>query len=473
MPTYDTPEWGTGRVLAYFPGRDARFENVYCPVKKTARIGFIATCLLLAGLPLHVEAGHQAGRALTQADRRVARVATHLAGSSPARAAAWLQHQHGVASVGLGPDWQTLDVHFVDGAELGILPRTQLQASFVTPHLAVGPVRRHVRTADAAQGHALVLEPFAHLLGHDGSFGQEEADLLTQAGFHVDVLRDASVTIGSLQNLASYSVVYMETHSNVLPDGDAIVVSGDTNAGAYPALFQDASVMQATVAGDPSMTLYLAVKSRFIQQHVGTWPDSSIVFINGCAVMNAPKFVGALQGRNVSSLVGWDNESFSSVDEAAASFIFQHLSQGQSVATAVNGAIGFGLGTSVVNGKVAHLSFTGDGQNTLANALAEATPTPIPTATSTSTVTPTPTPTVAPATATATPHAVKKHKKKHKKKPAPKPTATPKPTSKPTVKHKSKPTTKKHKHTITCKKGSHVVRGKCVRCKNGKCSAKR
>ncbi|MBV9279241.1 MAG: hypothetical protein JOZ41_04095 [Chloroflexi bacterium] len=263
----------------------------------------------------------------------------------------------------------------------------------------LGSSRLHalVRVGDnAARGRAIVLEPFASELGRGASAGDAQASALAQAGFHVDELKDSAVTVGVMETLGSYSVVYIETHSGVLPDGDADVVTGETNTRPYATLFNEKSLLQAFVAGDPSGTLYDAITAKFVRLHIGAFPASSVVFLNGCGVLAAPLFWDALHDQNVSTLISWDNDVDGDITDAAAQLLFTNLIQGGTVASAVTQVRAAGLGTSVVGTAVAHIGYIGDGGDTLQRALSGATPTPTPTPTPTDSPTPTVTPTATP-----------------------------------------------------------------------------
>lgn len=363
---------------------------------------------------------------LSMRDRATVPTASHLAATSPHRAAVWLGHQSVVASVRIQSDKRTLDIQYRDGASLVILP-PELHAHWVPSRGFTRLSTTHGPVRDGAQPRALVLEPFAHQLGRTEA--QTLTAKLTQQGFKVDLYEDQAVTVGVLESMANYSVVYIRSHSNVYGDGDAMVVTGETDAGPYAALFQDGSVAQATVAGEPNTNLYVAIRAPFFTKHVGMFPTDSVVFINGCAVLGATTFWGALHSRGDSALIGWDNEVYSFVNEAAASAVFDHFGAGQSVRDDIKAATDLGYGVSTVGDKVSHLGYTGNGDLTLQEVLTQSAPTP------TAASTPIPT-----ATATATP------------------TSTPTP-------HK----TTTHKKKLHCKRGYHIVHGKCRHCKNGKC----
>jgi len=378
--------------------------------------------------------GHTQYQGLSAMERAQGAAAARLAGQQPGAAARWLRHQTDVSAVVMGPDHATIDISFRDGAELAILPATLSRSRptllpLVRPASVAGSMVHDPGTA----GRAIVLEPFATELGLGPTAGQDEANALMRAGFAVDVLRDAQVTVGTMGTLSSYGAVYFQTHSAVLPDGDAIVVTGETDTAPYVDLYKDHSLIQAFVAGDPAKKLYNAITSHYVTGHMGTFPSGSIIFLNGCAVLNAPVFWKALQQQNVSAMISWDADVYSSSNEVAGSFVTTKLVNGDSVSAAVNDARQAGVGFDVVGDTVVHLGFSGDGAATLSAVLGrKASSPPVP---STSTPAPSATPTLVP---TATPT------------PLPTATKTARPTS---------PTVKKHRR---CRRSDrHFVHGKC------------
>ena len=260
----------------------------------------------------------------------------------------------------------------------------------VRPVIA-GSLRGRFRPhAGTASGRAIVLEPFADELGLGPTAGQAERDALAQAGFTVDVALNGQVTVGLMEHLADYSVIYMETHSGVLPNGDAVVVTGETDNDPYASLYQDGSLQQAYVAGTSDPILYNAITARFVTKHMGTFPNSSIVFLNGCKVLSAPVFVAAMRRQGVAAQISWDRNVSNTDAEQAAAFVLTHLAAGDSVQSDLTAADAAGLGTTVGDEGTTHLGFFGDGDDTLPKALAGATPTPTPTPTATATPTPIP-----------------------------------------------------------------------------------
>jgi len=376
--------------------------------------------------------GHAQYQGLSPVERAQGAAAARLAGRQPGAVARWLHHQTDVSTVVVGPDHATIAISFRDGAELAILPATLPRArpTFVSLMRPASVPDSMVRDPGTT-GRAIVLEPFATELGLGPTAGQDEANALTRAGFTVDVLRDAQVTVGTMSTLSSYGAVYFQTHAGVLPDGDAVVVTGETDPAPYADLYRDHSLIQAFVAGDPAKKLYNAITSHFVTGHMGAFPNGSIMFINGCAVLSAPVFWKALQQQNVSALISWNGDVYSSSNEVAGLYVTTRLVNGDSVSTAVDDALQAGVGFDVVGDTVVHLGFSGDGAATLSAVLGrKATPTPVP-----STATPTPVPT---AMSTATPT------------PAPTATRTALPTT---------PTVKKHRR---CKRSNrHFVHGKC------------
>lgn len=327
-------------------------------------------CVLVAGLGLvpsfSTTRAATAPAILSPADVRLARTAVRLDARHPGQALRWLFQHHITAS--LGADRRTLLLHFQDGAQAALLPRT---TSLASPHPAP-------QTTPTTEGKALVLAPFAWELGDTG---QSEAASLEKAGFTVQSAVNSAVTIELMKRLSDYAVVYIETHSGVLPNGDAILVTGDTNTNRYSPLLQNHSLMQAFVAGDSTGTLYLAITGAFVTAELGHFPPSSLMFVNGCSVLGAPLLWNALHDRGLDTLVSWDKQGLSTVESQAGIVAFTSLASGQDVAGAISAVQKAGLGETDGGHGIAHLSYLGDGSDTLSRALQGlAPPTPTPTA---------------------------------------------------------------------------------------------
>jgi hypothetical protein len=291
-----------------------------------------------------------------------------------------------VSSVALGRDGQTIVLHYRDGHELVVVPSRPVMVRLPSlgrePHIA----------ADGGSAKALVLEPFATELGLGASAGEQEVEALRAAGFSVDVYRDGQVTIPVMQQIPQYAVTYIETHAAVMPNGDAVVVSGETDPGPYADYYRDHTLAQATVSGDPTKALYNSVTGAFFIAHTAPFSAGSLLYINGCSVLSAPTFWSALQSRGLRALISWDGESAGTTDETAGSFVLNKLSQGLAVDPVVADAVTQGVGVSLMTVPPAHLGYRGNGQETLADAL-HATDPPTPTAVPTPTATPAPSPT--------------------------------------------------------------------------------
>lgn len=325
---------------------------------------------------------------LSRSDRLVGGQAAVLAGRRPLAARRWLQTQRVVRAVHLGRDGKTLDLHFMDGREVVILPAAPTQVRVATP-LIPRPRPRVVGRVTQAR-RAVVLEPFATQLDLGASAGQYEASVLTNAGFAVDIFRDSQVTVPLLESLANYSAIYFQTHSGLLENGDAIVVTGETDDKPYEGLYKDRSLIQAFVAGDPKKTLYNSFTANFVNHHMGTFPTNSFMFLNGCATLSAYTLMAALHSKNLATVIGWDNPLFATTNAASGTYIMARLALGETIASAVSDARIEGIGTSIVGGKVSRLGYDGDGSVSLAaaNLGGKPSPTPMPTATSTPTATP-------------------------------------------------------------------------------------
>jgi hypothetical protein len=294
------------------------------------------------------------------------RDAAQLAAGSPVSALHYL-HQSGVRGT-LGADGKTIELR-VDSREIAIVPAQTRPVS--VPRLSAPAA--HLSGRDAA-----VLEPFATELGLGQQAGSAEATALRGAGYDVTTLRDSQVTVESMATLTHDSVVYMETHAGLLNGGDAVIGTGQTSVSGLTSLINDGSVIQIVVAGDPKGTLYVGITGRFFARHASRFPDSSLLFLNGCSGLSAPALWAALQGQNLSTLVSWDHDAIDTAVDQSARYFMNRLASGDSVAQALRSTQGAGLGISIAGGDEARLGLLGNGELTIASR-----PTPVPTATST------------------------------------------------------------------------------------------
>lgn len=232
--------------------------------------------------------------------------------------------------------------------------------------------------AQPAPARAIILEPFASQLTGQGQPGAAEAAALQQAGFTVTTLVGSQVTVPVMMNLAEYKVIYIETHSAILPNGDAVISTGETNNRPYSNLYGNGGLLQTVVAGDPSHALYNAVTGRFFTLHTGTFSPGSILFINGCATLSAPLLWQDLQARGLSTLIGWNGDVPEQAATAVGDAVMGQLGNGDTVSQAV------ASGTSLYGGdlKAYGFHYEGNGAETLDNALTATLP-PLPTATAT------------------------------------------------------------------------------------------
>jgi hypothetical protein len=232
--------------------------------------------------------------------------------------------------------------------------------------------------AQPAPGRALVLEPFATQLSSDGLTGANEAAVLRQAGFAVTILTGSQVTVPVMMHLTDYNVIYIETHSAILPNGDAVISTGETNNRPYSALYGDGGLLQTVVAGDPHHALYNAVTGRFFALHLGTFAPGAILFVNGCAALSAPLLWQDLKGRGLSTLIGWNGDVPEQAATVVGDAVMSQLGAGKTVAESIE------AGAAAYPSDLSSLGFhyDGNGEETLGNALTAsppALPTPAPT----------------------------------------------------------------------------------------------
>lgn len=228
--------------------------------------------------------------------------------------------------------------------------------------------------AQPAPGRALVLEPFATQLTLDGQAGASEATVLQQAGFTVTILTGSQVTVPVMMHLADYNVIYIETHSAILPNGDAVISTGETNNRPYSDLYGNGGLLQTIVAGGGGHALYNAVTGRFFTLHLGTFAPGAILFVNGCAALSAPLLWQDLQSRGLSTLIGWNGDVPEQAATVVGDAVMAQLGSGKTVAQAVTSGAAFYHGDLTSFG----FHYDGNGTETLGNALT-ASPPPLPT----------------------------------------------------------------------------------------------
>lgn len=232
----------------------------------------------------------------------------------------------------------------------------------------------HSVSAQVVKARALVLEPFATQLSSDGQAGMAEVSALERAGFTVTILTGDQVTVPVMMHLTDYNVIYIETHSAILPNGDAVIATGETNNRPYASLFGNGGLLQTIVAGGGGHALYNAVTGRFFALHLGSFAPGSILFINGCAALSAPVLWQDLHARGLSTLIGWNGDVPEGPATAVGTAVMDHLGGGETVAQAVLS------GAALPNSDIAPFGFhyEGVGTETLANALAGSLPAPPP-----------------------------------------------------------------------------------------------
>lgn len=315
---------------------------------------------------------------------RIAGQASILAAGNPRAALAFL-HAHGLPAA-LGADGRTV-VTRESGHDIAILPG----------QLSSGGNRAPARTAQVGStsggAEALVLEPFATSLNLGPDAGSAEVYDLRALGYNVTRRLDSEVDMGTMGMLSHYAVVYWETHAGVLPNGDAVIATGQTDTQGLAPLFGDHSLIQVFVAGDPAKTLFVAITGEYIRLHLTDFPTHALMYLNGCSVLAAPVLWNDLQARRVETLVSWNHDAVDVIEEAAADLVFGRFTSGDTVAQAVSAADAAGLYSSSPTTGDAHLGFEGNGALTLSR---DASPTPTAAPTAMPTPAPTATPTVPP-----------------------------------------------------------------------------
>ncbi|HEX6506986.1 MAG TPA: hypothetical protein VF221_05070 [Chloroflexota bacterium] len=315
-------------------------------------------------------------------DRTVlASAALQLGQASSLAVLRWLSLQYSVQRAVIGRDRRTVDIRFRDGLRAAILPRQSGIAKLELRSL----LHVNARASAPSGARAAVWEPFASELGLGSHAGDVEVQQLEAAGFSVDQAYDTAVNVASMAGLSRYNVVYMHTHSGVSSGGDGVLATGELADGdpTVAPLIQDGSVITVGVAGTSQQ--YYGITSHFISAHLAKFPADSLLFLNGCALLRASTFWGALQTRGVAAMVSWDQNAAAKDDYLSAAAFFNVMGSGQSVSGAISTLRAAGYGASSDNGVPATLGYVGDGSITLQRAgsglTTPPTSTPVPTAT--------------------------------------------------------------------------------------------
>ena len=165
---------------------------------------FAVVAALLTLLAIRPLSGHAAQAVSARSDAALLRTAALRLGThQPDAVATWMRHRAGVRSATVGRDGRTLDVRFVDGQEMLVLPRAVRgeRLSALSP-ARIGAMRPHLN----AGARAAVLEPFATELGLGSDAGTPEVNALQAAGFAVTTGIDQQVSVDSLLSLSQDNV---------------------------------------------------------------------------------------------------------------------------------------------------------------------------------------------------------------------------------------------------------------------------
>lgn len=346
----------------------------------------LLAALLLTMVPLP-RAGAHPFTWLTRRESAIGLQAARIARHGAVPALRWVRAQRDVAQAQhLG---NTVLVRFRDGHRLAL--SFAMPAPTINWPAAVGAFLHAHGAAPVLGARAVILEPFYSQIPAEAAAEPGEVEALREAGFYVDVRRDAQVTVASLEHLARYSMMYLDTHENEWGGGNAIIMTGETNPAPYGPLLQDGSVIPTVVVGQSPPVYYNAVTTGFFLKHVGAFLPHSIAFFNGCSVLQATQLWQVMQEHGLGTLIGWDELLLDTLAVPSGQQVLAHLWEGQTVAQSVAYTTQAGLGISRVNNHVAHLGFRGDGANTLAQAVAGGTQ--LATVTPAATVTAAPSPT--------------------------------------------------------------------------------
>jgi hypothetical protein len=130
-------------------------------------------------------------------------------------------------------------------------------------------------------------------------------------------------------------------------------------------MIQNHQVYVAGIWG--STQLYYGILSGYVSAQMQRFRPGSILILNGCGLLKASLFWGALRARGAGALVSWDGDSLIPDEAVVGSRMVDDLASGMTVAGAVDDIQRAGLSISrPADLPAASFGYLGDGSLTLA-----------------------------------------------------------------------------------------------------------
>jgi hypothetical protein len=187
---------------------------------------------------------------------------------------------------------------------------------------------------------ALFLLPYQYELDYYRGELQKRKNALESAGYNVTVVQNQAVTENHFRGsfLQQYDVVYIHTHGDCYDSEQRIFLSTSINR-SYTNVPGLAIMIDPPVSGvSERRKSFLAVTDRWIDSTLRAMPDNAFVYVDACHSNQYSKLSNMFLSKGAGAFIGWDAISFSGYSEPAATYVFNHLPQGQSLQSVRIGA---------------------------------------------------------------------------------------------------------------------------------------
>jgi len=184
-----------------------------------------------------------------------------------------------------------------------------------------------------------------------GNDGKDEPislieNLLQNAGYEVDAVRDSDAGVGLFQRLSNYGVVYLQTHgcSTIARDGSPTFYfqTGDAVSDLAEDFYEEWQRKWIAIGNTPwgegdketrakNARPFWFISDKFVRDWMGSFPDT--VFItSACKVLANEVMADALMQKGVRAIAGWTHTNRQGVWSAAC--LMGRMKSGMSLQTA-------------------------------------------------------------------------------------------------------------------------------------------
>ncbi len=165
--------------------------------------------------------------------------------------------------------------------------------------------------------------------------------LLTNAGYHVDVLRGENVTIPLLTNIKGYKVIILRLHSAIHTDGFLYLFSGELYTESKYAAEQLTGSVRKGLTFDETEPAYFALNAAVLGANSQMGLNGSTIILMGCNGTGDSYSIQRFFDRGAKAYAAWNGYvDLSHSDEAALKLVKALYSERLSLAEAIANVMG-------------------------------------------------------------------------------------------------------------------------------------